>query len=67
MTTTRLPTCLVSSTTNSTKVQADILEKSDKRIKVALQGTNITLVMTRSDPRRHYVGSMAGVEFSTAG
>jgi hypothetical protein len=46
---------------------ADILERSDKRIKVALVGTNMTLILTRTDVRQPYIGFAHGLEFETFG
>jgi len=60
-------TCKVINTNNGRTVIGDILQRSDKRIRVALQGTNMTLTMTRDDVRRPYVGNAAGLEFTTMG
>jgi hypothetical protein len=46
---------------------ADVLEESTKRMKLALVGTDITIVLTRSDTRRPYVGRMGTMEFETFG
>ena len=45
----------------------DILERNDKRIKVALVGTDMTIVLTRQVTVQPYVGHMAGLEFETFG
>jgi len=45
----------------------EILEKSDKRIKVVLEGTTLTITLTRSDLRRPYIGHAAEMEFETFG
>jgi hypothetical protein len=45
----------------------DILERSDKRIKVALVGTDMTIVLTRRVTSQPYVGHMSGLEFETFG
>jgi len=42
---------------------ADILVKTDKHLKVALSGTNITLILNRTDTNKPYVGSAQGLEF----
>lgn len=47
--------------------RADVLEQNDKRIKVALVGTDITIVLTREDVRSPYVGFAHGMEFETFG
>lgn len=62
-----MDTCKVINTNNGRTVIGDILQRSDKRIRVALQGTNMTLTMTRDDVRRPYVGKAAGLEFTTMG
>lgn len=62
-----LMTCSVNCSDNGKTVEADILKKSEKSIRVALQGTNIVLNMTRTDTRRPYVGHAAGMEFTTNG
>lgn len=62
-----MDTCKVINTNNGRTVIGDILQRSDKRIRVALQGTNMTLTMTRDDVRRPYVGNAAGLEFTTMG
>lgn len=46
---------------------ADILEQNDKRIKVALVGTDMTIVLNRTDRRYPYVGYAYGMEFETFG
>lgn len=62
-----LTTCSVNCSETNRTVKADILKKSDKAIRVALQGTDIILNMTRTDVRRPYVGSKSGLEFTTNG
>jgi hypothetical protein len=46
---------------------ADILERTEKRLKVAMSGTDMTIILTRQDPRQPYVGFMGGLEFETFG
>ena len=46
---------------------ADILEQNDKRIKVALVGTTMTIIMNRQDTRSPYIGYAHGMEFETFG
>ena len=62
-----LETCSVVSTESGRTVKADILKKSDKAIRVALQGSDIVLNMSRTDTRKPYVGSRHGLEFTTNG
>ena len=46
---------------------ADILEQNDKRMKVVLSNTDITIILTRDDVRFPYVGFEHGLEFETFG
>lgn len=47
---------------------ADILEKSDKRLKVAIDNTDITLVMTKQTPHsKNYVGTLYNMELVSTG
>lgn len=62
-----MDTCKVTNTNNGKTVTADVIQRSDKRLRVVFQGTDMTLTMTRSDIRRPYVGSSAGLEFTTMG
>lgn len=62
-----LETCLISCSETQKSQKADILKKTDKMIRVAIQGTSITFNLTRSDTRRPYVGSLHGLEFTTNG
>jgi len=59
--------CDVTATQTGRTVRADIMSQTDKSIKVALVGTNITLVLSRTDVRRPYVGNKNGLEFTTKG
>jgi len=43
---------------------ADILSKSDKYLKVVVEGTTMTIELSRSDLNRPYVGNKAGLEFT---
>lgn len=61
-----LETCSVSCE-NGKSHKADILKKSDKSIRVALQGTSIVMNLNRTDTRRPYVGNLHGLEFTTNG
>lgn len=46
---------------------ADILEMNDKRLKVVIEGTDMTIVLTRNDMRRPYIGMLHGMEFESFG
>lgn len=45
----------------------DVMERSSKRIKAALENTDIIIELSRSDTRRPYIGFAAGMEFETFG
>ncbi len=47
--------------------QAEVLERSQKRLKVVLVGTTIAITLHRQDTRKPYVGTAAGMEFETFG
>ncbi len=57
----------VTNLNNERSVDADVLQRSDKRMRVALVGTNIVINLTRDDTRRPYIGSLNGIEFSSQG
>jgi hypothetical protein len=59
--------CSVYCITTQRDAMADVLEESSKRLKVALVGTSITIILTRSDTRRPYVGRVGSMEFETFG
>ncbi len=59
-------TIKVTCTNNDRVVDAKVLSRSMKRLVVALQagpGT-MEMVLTRSDPKKPFVGRMAGMEFT---
>ena len=41
----------------------DVLQENDKYMKVAIQGTQITLELFREDVNMSYVGRKSGLEF----
>ena len=43
---------------------ADVLSRSDKYLKVVVEGTTMTIELTRTDLNRPYVGNKAGLEFT---
>lgn len=58
----------VTCTDTDGSVGADILSRSDRTLKVALDGTSLTLVLKKRDPsHRYYVGSRNGLEFTSTG
>lgn len=59
-------TIKVTCTNNDRVVDAKVLSRSMKRLLVALQagpGT-MELVLTRDDPKKPFIGRMAGMEFT---
>ncbi len=57
----------VTNTNNGRTVEAEVLQRADKRMRVVLKGTDITLTLTREDTRRAYVGKTNGLEFTSMG
>ena len=57
----------VTNISNGRTVDADVLQRSDKRLRVALTGTNITINLTREDVRKPFIGRTNGLEFSSMG
>lgn len=43
--------------------EADVLSRTDKYLKVAIQGTTMTVELSRTDLNRPYIGRKAGLEF----
>ena len=50
-------------TKNNKSKTADVLQKSDKYMKVALEGTQIIIELFREDLNMPYKGHTAGLEF----
>jgi hypothetical protein len=63
----KMKQCSIYCVNTGKDVVADIMERSDKRIKVVLVDTNTTITLTRSDIRRPYIGFLSGLEFETFG
>lgn len=57
----------VTCTDNGKTMTADVLSRNDKSLKVAIVGTTLRLTLSRTDTRKPYVGSSAGLEFTTNG
>ena len=45
---------------------ADVLSHTDKYLKVVVEGTTMTIELSRTDLNRTYVGTKAGLEFTYA-
>jgi len=52
---------------NGVEVNADVLERSDKHLKVVFEKTTTTIRLIRSDVRAKYVGQLAGLQFESTG
>ena len=59
--------CSIYCVTTKTDATADILERNDKRIKVAVSNTDITIILMRDDTRDPYIGYVGNMEFETFG
>jgi len=47
---------------------ADVLEQSDRRLKVAIEGTEVAITLFKQNPNdRIYVGNFTGLEFTSTG
>ena len=47
---------------------ADVLDKTGRRLKVAVDGSNMSITLTKKDPHdRYYIGTAAGYEFTSTG
>tara|TARA_Y100000296_G_C4967592_1_gene154207 strand:+ start:267 stop:455 length:189 start_codon:yes stop_codon:yes gene_type:complete len=54
----------ITCTNNGKTKTADILFRSDKHLKVAVEDTQITIEMHRLDVNKPYIGHTAGLEFT---
>jgi len=45
---------------------ADVLSRTDRYLKVVLEGTTMTIELSRTDVNKPYVGTKAGLEFKYA-
>ena len=50
-------------TNNEKTKMAEVLSKTDKHLKVVLEGTMITIDLVREDLNRPYIGNKSGLEF----
>ena len=51
-------------TNNGKTKTADVLLRNDKYLKVAIEGTQITIEMHRKDVNKSYIGHTVGLEFT---
>ena len=54
----------ITCTDNGKTKSADVLFRNDKHLKVAIEGTQITIEMHRLDVNKPYIGHTAGLEFT---
>ena len=54
----------ITCTDNGKTKTADVLFRNDKHLKVAVEGTQITIEMHRQDVNKPYIGHTAGLEFT---
>lgn len=57
----------VTCTQTGKTVQADVLRRSDRSMRVVIVGTDLTLNLNRVDARTPYTGHHAGLEFTSRG
>ncbi len=58
----------VTCTDTGNTIGADVLERSGRHLKVAIDGMMDSLTLTKGDPHdRYYVGTQAGFEFTSTG
>lgn len=58
---------MVVNTKNDTTVKADVLERSDKSLKVVIVNTTISLYLKRIDTNKPYIGNFKNMEFTSDG
>ena len=56
---------LVCQNNDKTK-EVEVLQRSDKHLKVVFEGTTMTLDLRRTDVNKPYVGHKAGLEFTSS-
>lgn len=58
----------ITCTTTEVTHGADIISKHGRFLKIAIEGTDITIKLTKTAPTdRHYVGHYSGLEFISTG
>lgn len=62
-----LNTCKVTCEDNGNTITCEVLERTDKRLKVVIPKTTITVSLTRQDLRKNYIGHHAGMTFASKG
>lgn len=58
---------LIKNLGNDVTVKADVLERSDKRLVVVIEKTEIRLILVRLDARQKYIGRVGRLEFESDG
>jgi hypothetical protein len=57
----------ITCTSNGNTLKADVLTRSTRSMRVAIQGTNLTLNLSRVDQNALYSGHASGLEFTSKG
>lgn len=57
---------LMSTETNRT-IYANVVQRTDKKLIVSPEGTTLRLTLHRESVKKHYVGTLHGVEFISKG
>jgi hypothetical protein len=55
---------IITCSDNGKSKTVDVLMRSDKYLKVVVEGTTMAIELHRSDLNRPYIGSKAGLEFT---
>ena len=58
-----METVTIICTDNDRTKIAEVLSKTDKYMKVVIEGTTMTIELTRKDLNKPYIGNKAGLEF----
>jgi len=58
-----METIILTCIDNGKTKTAEILSKTDKYMKVVIEGTTMTIELARKDLNKPYIGNKAGLEF----
>jgi hypothetical protein len=59
--------CNIWCVNTETDAVADIMERSDRRLKVVIVDTDLTITLSRDNNRKPFIGFLGGLEFETFG
>lgn len=62
-----METCVVTCDDTGKNITCDVIQRSDKQLKVAIPKTTITVILKRTDVRKPYIGHGAGMIFNSRG